>query len=119
WHRVQQAEDTLRAATVELKSALDTRVESLTEAADTVSILSELLLQVQAALEQKPLALAKQLEAELRQPVTAAVAEIQKLQKAVSPLVSVARHAHRQLALAAFVVGLVLGAALTAWFLPR
>ncbi|MFA5262961.1 MAG: hypothetical protein WC378_03985 [Opitutaceae bacterium] len=118
WHRVQKGEDSLRAATLELKSAIDNRIETLVGTAETVMALKAQLVQVQAALEQKPLALGARLEADLRQPVAAAVAQIQTVEKSLGGMVrsaetTVARAQRRQ-ALAAFLVGAVVGGCLVA-----
>jgi len=118
WHlsRVQQGEDKLRNAVTELKTAVDSRIESLGSAAETVAGVRERLGQVQTALEEKPQALAKQLEIELQKPVLAAVAQIQAAEKALGGLLRAAdttlARAQRRQALAAFVVGMFFGAGL-------
>lgn len=116
WHlsRVQQGEDKLRNAVTELKTAVDSRIESLGTAAETLAGVKEKLGQVQTALEEKPLALAKQLEVELQKPVLAAVGQIQAAEKSLAGLLRAAdttlARAQRRQALAAFVVGVVFGA---------
>ncbi len=113
WHRVQKGEDALRAATLELKSAVDKRVETLTNAAETIAALKAQLDQVQATLHEKPLALGRQLEADLRTPVTDAVTQIRTVEKALQAMVrsaeTVLATATRRQAFASFLVGLVLG----------
>ncbi len=118
WHlsRVQQGEDKLRNAVTELKTAVDSRIESLGSAAETVASVREKLGQVQTALEEKPQALAKHLEVELQKPVLAAVGQIQTAEKALAGLLRAAEStlakAQRRQALAAFVIGVVFGAGL-------
>ena len=116
WHRVQKSEDGLRLATMELKAALDARFEALAEATDTVTGAGDQIAELQEALEKTPLGLTARLDAELKAPVSAAVAEVQQLKKSLTPLVQALQAAARTQTLAALVVGLVLGATATAWF---
>lgn len=113
WHRVQKGEDSLRAATLELKSAVDKRVETLTNTAETIAALKEQLNQVHAALREKPLALGQQLEADLRAPVASAVTQIQTVETALQAMVrsteTMLATARRRQAFASFLIGLVLG----------
>lgn len=113
WHRVQKGEDSLRAATLELKSAVDKRVETLTNTAETIAALKEQLDQMHAALREKPLALGQQLESDLRAPVASAVTQIQTVEKALQAMVRSAETmlatARRRQAFASFLIGLVLG----------
>jgi hypothetical protein len=109
WHRVQQAEDTLHQAQLELQTAVDARIDSLAASADTIASLAEMLEQVQAALEKKPALVAAQLDAELKVPL----AKLQTLGKSLDALVrstqAVATTAlHRQI-LAALLTGVALG----------
>jgi sugar diacid utilization regulator len=118
WNRVQKGEDSLRAATLELKSAIDKRIETLVGATETVMTLQAQLTQVRAALEQKPLALGERLEADLRQPVAAAVAQIQSVEKSLATMMrsaeTVLATARRRQALASFLVGVIVGGCLVA-----
>lgn len=120
WHRVQKGEDSLRAATLELKSAVDKRIESLTGAAETVAALKAQLDQVQAALREKPLALGRQLEADLQAPVAGAVKQIQTVEKALHTMVrsaeTVLAAARNRQAFATFIIGIVLGGCAVALF---
>lgn len=113
WQRVQKGEDSLRAATLELKSAVDKRVETLTDATETIVAVKAQLDQVQAALREKPLALGRQLEADLRAPVGDAVTQIRTVEKALQMMVrsteTVLVAARRRQAFASFLIGLVLG----------
>jgi ABC-type transporter Mla subunit MlaD len=109
WRRVQQSEDTLKAAIVELKAALDTRLGAITEAAESVTAVSEALAGVQDALEEKPAQLGEQLDAKLNQPLAHALAEIHALEKSLAPLARTFRTVqHRQL-LATLLIGVTLG----------
>jgi hypothetical protein len=109
WHRVKQGEDTLRAAIVEMKAALDKRVESLSNAAETVAGVGAALVSLQDALEHKPEELGRQIEAQLTKPMADALAQIKALDKALAPLARTFRSAqHRQL-LAAILTGVALG----------
>lgn len=114
WLRAKAGEDSLRAATVELKKAVDSRIEKLLNAGEVVAGLKEHLAAVQAELEKKPLRLAERLEADLRQPVAAAVERVQGLEKTLAALLRAAEialgTAQRRQALAAFVIGAGLGA---------
>jgi len=113
WHRVQKGEDTLRSATMELKAVVDSRIASVVGAAETVLAVQEQLRELQKVLGEKPAAMGRQLEAELQRPVTAAVMQIQTAEKSCATLVQAAHtilaEAQRRHALAAFIVGLVIG----------
>jgi len=62
------------------EAALDVRIETLANAADTVAGVNTALADVQAALEQKPAQLGKQFEAQLGGPAAAALAKLQALE---------------------------------------
>lgn len=113
WHRVQKGEDTLRSATMELKAVVDSRIASVVGAAETVLAVQEQLRDVQKALDQKPAALGRQLETELQRPVMAAVLQIRAAEKSCAALIQgtqiILAEAQRRHALAAFIVGLVVG----------
>lgn len=114
WHRVQKGEDTLRAATLELKSSVDKRIDTLTHTTETIAVLKSQLDQLQAVLNEKPLALGRQLETDLRTPVADAVTQIRTVEKTLQAIVRSAEtvlvSARRRQAFASFIVGLVLGA---------
>ncbi|MBP6505920.1 MAG: hypothetical protein KA257_00015 [Opitutaceae bacterium] len=109
WNRMQACEDTVKLAIVELKSVLDARVESLADAAETVTGVNAVLAEVQAVLEEKPAQLAQQFEAELKQPVAHAVSQLQALEKSLAPLARSFQTAQRRQLLAALLVGVALG----------
>ncbi len=109
WHRVQKAEDSLRAANIELQTAVDSRVETIAGTAEAVASLSELLVQVQSALEEKPALLTAQVEAELKAPL----AKLRALEQSLESVLRTTREAmaqtrHREI-LAALLVGIALG----------
>ena len=109
WNRMKVGEDTLRAAIVEMKAALDGRIALLSQAAETVAGVGAALVSVQDALEQKPDELGQQFEAQLRQPMANALAQIKALEKSLTPLARTFQAAqHRQL-LAALLIGVALG----------
>ncbi len=109
WHRVKTAEDSLRAATVEFTSAVDARVDMLAGAAESTAALSELLVQVQSALEQKPTLLTAQVEQELKGPL----AKIAEAGKALDGVVQNARtrvdENRRREILTALLLGVAIG----------
>jgi hypothetical protein len=109
WHHVQQAEDALRAANIELQTAVDSRVETIAGTAESVAALSELLVQVQSALGEKPALLTAQVEAELKAPL----AKLHALEQSLESLLRSAQGAavktrHREI-LAALLIGVALG----------
>jgi hypothetical protein len=106
---VKQSEDTLKAAIVEMRSALDSRIEVLAESAETVTGVNEALAAVQESLELKPAELETQLEAKLTRPVAHALAQLQGLEKSLAPLARNFQTAQHSRLLAALLVGVTLG----------
>lgn len=109
WNRMKKCEDTVQLAIVELKSALDARVEALADAADTVAGVNAVLAEVQTVLENKPAQLGEQFEKELKEPVTNAVGQLQALEKTLAPLARNFQAAKRRQLLAALLTGVTLG----------
>ena len=109
WRRVKQSEDTLKAAIVEIKKALDDRIGHLTEAAETVASVNDALAEVQTALEEKPAELGAQLDAKLTQPLADALTRLQTLEKTLAPLTRSFQTAQRRQFLATFLVGVTVG----------
>jgi len=103
---------------MEMQAALTARVKVLTEAADAIAKVGGQLAKVQAALEAKPVALAKQLEAELAAPVAATVAMVVAAEKCLTRSVQIVEKAQRRHVTAAFITGVVFGGSLLAWLLP-
>ena len=109
WRRLQRSEDVLRALALELRTPLDNRIETLTEAAETVAGVGDALAGVQAELEQKPAQLAGQIDTLLAKPLGQAVAQLQTLEKSLATIAPGIRASqHRQL-LAALLIGVTLG----------
>ncbi len=109
WHRVKSSEDTLQAAIVEMKTALDARVEALTDSADAIAGVNTVLNQVQQEMTNRPEILGKELETQLRQPVADAVARLQAMEKSLGPAARSFRTAQRRQVLATLLVGITLG----------
>lgn len=109
WNRMKACEDTVKLAIVELKSALDARVTSLEDAAETVAGVNTMLAEVQDALAQKPAQLGQQFEKELKEPVAQAVSQLQALERSLAPLARNFQMARRRQLLAALLIGVALG----------
>ena len=109
WMRSKAAEDTLQAAIVELKTALDTRIEMLAEAADAIAGVNTVLQEMRKEMAGRPALLGKELEAQLRQPVAGAVAQLQTMEKSLMPVARSFRVVHRRELLAALLTGVALG----------
>ncbi len=118
WKTVQGSESKLTAVSMELQAAMTARAKVLIEAADSIAKVGGQLTKVQAALEAKPVALAKQLEAELAAPVTTAVATVAAAERALARSVQGVEKIQRRQALTAFVLGVIFGGSLLAWLLP-
>lgn len=109
WNRINACEDTVRAAVAEMRAALDARIETLADAADTVAGVNAALADVQAALEQKPEQLGKQFEAQLSGPAATALAKLQALEKSLTSLARTFKSAQHRQILAALLIGVTLG----------
>ncbi|MDB6094033.1 MAG: hypothetical protein JWM32_1595 [Verrucomicrobia bacterium] len=109
WHRIKACEDTLRAGTLELRTLLDSRIQSLGETAETVTGVSDALSNLQAALEEKPAEFSKQLEASLKTPLGEALGQVAALTRDLTPLARRFQVAQRRQLLAALLVGVALG----------
>lgn len=116
WVRVQGAEDAVRAATLELKAAVDRRIETLEQSVEAVAAVNDRLADVQALLKSQPLALGKQLATDLQAPVTASLERIKQMEQAVAQLrrdtETVMQRARRREAFAAFMIGMGVGGCL-------
>ena len=109
WNRINACEDTVRAAVAEMRAALDARIETLSDAADTVAGVNAALADVQVALDQKPEQLGKQFEAQFKEPTAAALANLQALEKSLASVVRAFKSAQRRQILAALLIGVALG----------
>lgn len=110
WHRVKSSEDTLQAAIVELKAALDLRIAALAESADAIAGVNVVLNEVRQEMASRPAVLGKELESQLRQPVAGAVAQLQAMEKSLAPVARSFRTVQRRELLAALLAGSALGA---------
>lgn len=117
WHRVKAAEDSLRAATLEFTSAVDARVDILAGAAESTAALSELLVQVQSSLEQKPALLSAQVESELEEPLAKIAAVEKSLETTLRNVRDATARTRKREILAALLIGTAVGAlgALVLW----
>jgi hypothetical protein len=106
---VQQSEDTLKAAIVELKSALDGRIAALVQAAETVAGVNDALVGVQNFFEQRPTQLGEELDTKLAQPLDRALAQLNTLEKSLAPLARSFQVARRRQLLATLLIGVTLG----------
>ncbi len=109
WHRVQSAEDSLRAANLELQTAVDTRIGAIAGTAEAVASLVELLAQVQASLEQKPALMSAQLDTEIKAPLAKLRTLEQNLEAILATAKTTIAGAQQARLLATLVVGITLG----------
>jgi len=109
WQRLQQSEDSLRTAALELRAALDGRIEALTAAAETVVGVNEALAGLQAAIEEKPAEISAHLQAELAGPVAKVVAQVQAVEKSLGAIAPAFHTSQRRQLLATLLIGVTLG----------
>ena len=113
WTQTRQAEDTLRAANMEFKAALDMRLKTFAEAVSRLEPLPGKLSALQTALTPKPEEFAKKLDQALRPGLDAATANIRAVEQSSARLLQSARAAHatvqRREMLAALVAGIAFG----------
>lgn len=109
WHRVQQAEDSLRTAAVELQTAVDSRVDAIRGAAGAAAKLGEQIEQLRTTLERRPALISDHVEAELNAPL----AKVHALEKSFDALLRQSRDltekSRRLQILAALLIGVALG----------
>ncbi len=109
WTRVKKSEDTLSQAIAELKAGLDHRLAELKATAETIGTISVALTKVQETLAQKPALLGKELEAKLAEPVAAAVAKLQGVEKQLSPVARSFETSQRRQIFAILLIGVAFG----------
>lgn len=106
---MQKAEDTLRTANVDLQSAIDTRLEALLEATETLGALKDGLEKLRESIDRRPALLTAQLEQELAGPT----GKIREAETALGTLLKrteeALESARKREILAAFLVGSMLG----------
>lgn len=111
WQNVQGAESKLTQISLEMQA----RSRVLIESADSVAGMGRQLAELKAALEAKPLGLAKRLEEELAAPVILTVKALTVAEQALRGAVEAVEKARRRETLAAFVIGTVFGGSVLAW----
>ncbi len=111
WQNVQGAESKLTQISLEMQA----RSRVLIESADSVAGMGRQLAELKAALEAKPLGLAKRLEEELAAPVILTVKALTVAEQALRGAVEAVEQARRRETLAAFVIGTVFGGSVLAW----
>jgi hypothetical protein len=109
WRRIKQAEDTIQAAILEMRTGLDARLTALSEATDTVEAVNDALVEVQAMLTEKPVELSAQIDAALAKPVQQAVVQVAEVGKSLAHAAKSYRAVRRRETLAALMVGVALG----------
>lgn len=113
WAHTRKAEDTLRGAHVELKTALDSRIKTITGAADTVGTLAGKLANLETALTPKPAEIAQNFDAAVRPGLAAVAQKIAALEKSSAALAFHAQAAvaaaNRRQILAGVVAGVAFG----------
>lgn len=97
WAHTRKAEDTLRAAQVELKAAIDSRIKTITEAVKRVEALAEKLTTLEAALTPKPDEIVRGFDAAVRPGLVSIAQHIASVEKSS---VAVAHHARAAVAAA-------------------
>ncbi|MCB1103405.1 MAG: hypothetical protein H7A44_08580 [Opitutaceae bacterium] len=110
WQRIKASEDTWQALILEMKTALDARIELLAEAADAIAGVNTGLEQLQNELVERPAKLAKELEAQVRAPVDAAVTRLESLGTSLKPVTELFQVTRQRHLLAIFFSGIALGA---------
>ena len=111
WQNVQGAESKLSQISLEIQA----RSRVLIESADSVAAMGRQIGELKAALEAKPLGLAKRLEEELAAPILLTVRALTAAEQALSKAVETVGQAQRRQTLAAFVIGVVFGGSVLAW----
>ncbi|MFZ5497040.1 MAG: hypothetical protein ACOZE5_17110 [Verrucomicrobiota bacterium] len=122
WHaqKVSGAEDALKLKTMELKAALDARVEKIEAAAGRIAAVGAQLTALEKALEQKPLTLTRRIEADLKTPVAEVIQNLRSLDRSLTESLRNAKDtlgaADRRQSLAALIAGFTAGIFLATFF---
>lgn len=121
WNSNLKAEEVLRAAALDLKTSLDTRLREAKEMVGKVDELSAKLTQLQQALTPNPDTFVLKLNTALLPAVATAKADIRAMLESAAKLLETARAAEtigsRRQVLAALVAGVALGVTVTVLFL--
>lgn len=113
WQRISAAEDTLQAAILELKTALDARIEVMAETADAVAGVNTGLEFLQSELSEQPEKLRQELATKVNQPVASAIRQLETLNQTLKPLGQLFQHMQRRQLIAMFLCGAALGSIAT------
>lgn len=113
WSQTRRAEDTLRAANLQFKTAIDSRVSKITAAVESVSALPEKIAALKAALSPKPDEIAAQIDGAFKPGIDAIRQHIAVIEHASAALQLVSQaaliSAQRRQVIAGVVAGLALG----------
>jgi hypothetical protein len=116
WMRMQEGEDTLRELTLELKTALDSRANLITEAANRAGALQQKLDALESALAEKPSGLFRRWDAEFQLRLDNANDSLRLMEKRVGTLLlsieKTGRSAYRRQIVAGIAAGAALGVTL-------
>jgi hypothetical protein len=109
WQRIENSEDRLRNAGMQLQATIDARLEQAGTVAESADALAGHLVALREALDKRPALVSEQLGEELRAPLAAFRAQEQALAAVVKRAeATVGRSRHREI-LAALIIGLGLG----------
>ncbi len=119
WQRMKHGEDTIQNGIYTLKAALDTRVEKMENAAESVDSLISTLQQLASVLAEKPLTISQQITHELNTPIADSVQSCTTLAAQLKALLhqtqTTLKLAVRQQVTASFTTGLLLGGLAVIW----
>jgi hypothetical protein len=109
WRRVKKSEDTMQSALLDMKTSLDSRIASLKTMTESAAAVGDALKQVQELLAAKPAQLGKELDAQLKEPVAAALARLTALEKSLAPVARSFEVAQKRQILAVLLIGVAFG----------
>jgi hypothetical protein len=109
WRRVKKSEDTMQSALLDMKTSLDSRIASLKTMTDSAAAVGDALKQVQELLAAKPAQLGKELDAQLKEPIAAALARLAALEKSLAPVARSFEVAQKRQILAVLLIGVSFG----------
>ncbi|WP_043581886.1 hypothetical protein [Geminisphaera colitermitum] len=109
WQRIENGEDRLRAASLELQAAIDSRLEQAGKAAESADVLTGHLVALRTLLDARPALVSEQLGEELRAPLAAFRAQEQAMAAVVVRAEATLGRFRRRETVATLVVGLGLG----------
>lgn len=119
WKRVQQTGDIIHNTNLQLKAALDIRIEKVLLSNRTLECIVGILSETKTVLETKHLNISKQINDELGQPISASVQACSNLGTQLQSLLQetrvIIKNTKQQQLFAAFVAGLFVGSMLIPW----